>query len=106
MRHLLGRRGAALLLPLLPPCHCRPMHRNPLACLPAPPACCACPLPRCRAGASARVVTAAELAASDIVLTTYDVLRRDVHHCPGAGDAPARSLRRRKKYEARRGRAG
>lgn len=47
------------------------------------------------------MVTAAELAAADVVLTTYDVLRRDIHHAPdGAG--VAHSLRRRKKYEARR----
>lgn len=44
------------------------------------------------------VTTAAELAAADIVLTTYDVLRRDVWHQPDA-EAKTHSLRRRKKYE-------
>ena len=60
------------------------------------------PLP-CPAGSSARVVTAADLAVADVVLTTYDVLRRDVNHCPDAGSEEAgagHSLRGRKKYQA------
>ncbi|GAX82125.1 hypothetical protein CEUSTIGMA_g9553.t1 [Chlamydomonas eustigma] len=44
------------------------------------------------------VVTAAELAASDVVLTTYDVLRADVSRQPDL-DEHGRSLRRSKKYE-------
>ena len=55
-------------------------------------------------GGGGRVVTAAQLAGADIVLTTYDVLRRDIHHCPDGATA-ARGLRYRKKYEAR-GREG
>lgn len=60
------------------------------------------PLPS-PAGGTARVVTAADLAAADVVLTTYDVLRRDVNHCPDAGSEEAgagHSLRGRKKYQA------
>ena len=38
------------------------------------------------------------LGAADIVLTTYDVLRRDLNHRPDA-DAEPRQLRRRKRYE-------
>lgn len=43
-------------------------------------------------------ISAASLAAADIVLTTYDVLARDLHHQP---DLEERSyaLRRQKKYE-------
>ena len=51
------------------------------------------------AGRTARVVTAAELAAADIVLTTYDVLRRDINHAPD-GQGVGHNLRQRKKYEA------
>ena len=54
------------------------------------------------AGGAAKVVTAADLAAADVVLTSYDVLRRDVNHCPDAGSEEAgagHSLRGRKKYE-------
>lgn len=53
------------------------------------------------AGRTTPVVTAAQLAAVDIVLTTYEVLRRDVHHQPAAA-AGGRSMRGRKKYEVRR----
>ncbi|KAK9810177.1 hypothetical protein WJX72_006177 [[Myrmecia] bisecta] len=48
--------------------------------------------------AGSAVVTAKDLAAADIVLTTYDVLRRDVHHQPDP-QHDQRTLRRRKKYE-------
>ena len=61
------------------------------------------PSPPSPAGSAARVVTAADLAAADVVLTTYDVLRRDVNHCPDAGSEEAgagHSLRGRKKYQA------
>jgi hypothetical protein len=53
-------------------------------------------------GDPATVYSAADLAAADIVLTTYDVLRADIHHdpsCPleagGEADtaAPQRALR-------------
>ena len=44
-------------------------------------------------------VSALDLAAADIVLTTYDILRRDVHHQPDL-EVPTCGLRRRKKYEA------
>ncbi len=46
------------------------------------------------------VVTAAELAAADIVLTTYDVLRRDVVRQPDAASAEAaRSMRFGKRWD-------
>lgn len=51
------------------------------------------------AGEPARIITAAELAAADIVLTTYEVLRRDVHLSSDEyASAAARTLRGRKKY--------
>ena len=54
-----------------------------------------------QAGKSLPVVTAADLAAADIVLTTYEVLRRDVNHQPAA-DCGDRSMRgRKKRYEVR-----
>ena len=46
---------------------------------------------------SESVVSAADLAAADVVLTTYDVLRGDVHHDP-LGDAGDRASRHVKKY--------
>lgn len=46
-----------------------------------------------------QLVTAADLAAADIVLTTYDVLKRDVYHQPQGEAGEQRSLRHRKKYE-------
>ena len=50
-------------------------------------------------------MTAADLAAADVVLTTYDVLRADVTLNPDAEvvTGPTVSLRRRKKYEASTG---
>ena len=54
-----------------------------------------------QAGKTTVVVTAAELAAADVVLTTYEVLRRDVHQQPAAGVAADYAMRRRKKYEVR-----
>jgi E3 ubiquitin-protein ligase SHPRH len=54
--------------------------------------------PQPGAGRTAKVVTAANLAAADIVLTTYDVLRRDINHAPD-GQGAGHNLRRRKKYE-------
>ena len=46
---------------------------------------------------NAQVMSAVDLAAADIVLTTYDVLRRDLNFQPQ--DTEARQLRRKKKYE-------
>ena len=70
------------------------------------------PLPTCRRprpparaqlgpGKPAHVVSAPELAAADIVLTTYDALRQDVY-CPTstAQVEEERTFRRRKKYQA------
>ncbi|KAL4857890.1 E3 ubiquitin-protein ligase [Chlorella vulgaris] len=52
-----------------------------------------------RPGEPSRIITAAELAAADIVLTTYEVLRRDVHLSSDEyASAAARTLRGRKKY--------
>ena len=48
-------------------------------------------------GGAHKVVTAAELAAADIVLATYDTLRRDLNLEPMASEG--RELRRAKKYE-------
>lgn len=50
-----------------------------------------------KAAASNEVVTAAQLAAADIVLTTYDILRREVVLQPQTEAAPERSLRHRKR---------
>ena len=51
-----------------------------------------------RAAASNEVVTAAQLAAADIVLTTYDIIRREVALQPQSeGGAPDRNLRHRKR---------
>ena len=47
---------------------------------------------------NAATVAAAQLAAADVVLTTYEVLRRDLNHEPGEVGAQ-RSLRYGKKYE-------
>lgn len=52
-----------------------------------------------RAGKTAAVVTATELAAADVVLTTYEVLRRDIHQQPSPGDSGDYRMRNRKKYE-------
>jgi hypothetical protein len=49
------------------------------------------------AAAAGQVVTAAELAAADIVLTTYDVLKREVALQPDADGASEYSFRRRKR---------
>ncbi|KAK9844148.1 hypothetical protein WJX81_006007 [Elliptochloris bilobata] len=51
-----------------------------------------------RSGGRRAAVAAADLAAADVVLTTYDALRRDVHR--GADGGEARALRRRKRYQA------
>jgi E3 ubiquitin-protein ligase SHPRH len=53
-----------------------------------------------KAAASNEVVTAAQLAAADIVLTTYDILRREVVLQPQTEAAPERSLRHRKRCAA------
>ncbi len=45
-----------------------------------------------------RVVTAADLAEADIVLTTYDALRADLAHQPDL-DVEERSFRRPKRYQ-------
>lgn len=47
--------------------------------------------------ASDGVVSAADLAAADVVLTTYDVLRGDLHHDP-LGDVGSRASRHVKRY--------
>ncbi len=47
---------------------------------------------------SAGPVTPRDLAAADVCITTYDVLRRDLNHRPDDG-AVEHALRRRKKYE-------
>ncbi len=46
------------------------------------------------------VVSAQDLAAADVVLTTYDVLKRDVHH-QADPDHGGRTFRTRKRYEVR-----
>lgn len=51
-----------------------------------------------KAAASNEVVTAAQLAAADIVLTTFDIIRREVALQPQTEGAPERSLRHRKRY--------
>ena len=50
---------------------------------------------------SASPVTPRDLAAADVCITTYDVLRRDLNHRPDDG-AVEHALRRRKKYEVKR----
>lgn len=50
------------------------------------------------AAAAGHVVTAAELAAADIVLTTYDVLKRELALQPDADGASEYSFRRRKRW--------
>ena len=49
----------------------------------------------------AGLVSAAELARADVVLTTYDVLRHDLHHCPRTDEAESgrRFGRHRRRYE-------
>ena len=49
---------------------------------------------------SAGPVTPRDLAAVDVCITTYDVLRRDLNHRPDE-EAAEHALRRRKKYEVR-----
>ena len=44
------------------------------------------------------VVSAQDLAAADVVLTTYDVLKRDVHH-QADPDSQGKTFRTRKRYE-------
>jgi E3 ubiquitin-protein ligase SHPRH len=51
-----------------------------------------------RAAAGNEVVTAAQLAAADIVLTSYEVMRREVLLQPSTDAASAPSLRHRKRY--------
>jgi len=43
-------------------------------------------------------VTAAQLAAADIVLTTYDIIRKEVALQPQTEGVPERNLRHRKRY--------
>jgi E3 ubiquitin-protein ligase SHPRH len=50
------------------------------------------------AAAAGRVITAADLAAADIVLTTYDVLSRELALQPGEDEAAGRTMRQRKRY--------
>lgn len=57
------------------------------------------PDPHTESHKSAQVVTAAELAASDIVLTTYDVLKRDVARQPDL-HTEQKELRRQKRCAA------
>jgi len=44
------------------------------------------------------VVSAGDLAGADVVLTTYDVLKRDVHHLADP-DQQSKTFRTRKRYE-------
>lgn len=50
-----------------------------------------------KAAASDEVVTAAQLAGADVVLTTYDIIRREVALQPQTEGAPERNLRHRKR---------
>ena len=57
-----------------------------------------------RQSARAEPVSALDLARADVVLTTYETLRSDLHHAPSvcqaeADSGPGRASRHRKKYE-------
>lgn len=51
-----------------------------------------------RGAGKSRVVTAAELASADIVVTTYDSLAHDIYHVP-LSEVHSYPLRHGKKYE-------
>jgi E3 ubiquitin-protein ligase SHPRH len=69
-------------------------HGQPQAGKPSAPT----PAPAATAAGGGGVVTAAQLASADVVLTTYDVLRQDLLRQPDA-EEEQRTLRTRKRYE-------
>lgn len=52
-------------------------------------------------GRGRRLVTAAELADADVVLTTYAVLAHDIYQQPDVDNIREHNLRRAKRYEAK-----
>ena len=50
-------------------------------------------------GRNKRFVSAADLAAADVVLTTYTVLARDIYLQPDVGEEREHYLRHAKRYE-------